>query len=136
MDGGRRRHFVAMNSFRQGRFEIATNTRSSRSFSSRQEKTRMKFRTIALATALAVSSSMAFAQAGGYDSGATVPERSGTAVDGNGVVVAPADRGRIVEPGTTVGASPAAPSGPRSEPGGRDESRPGGRGVNDKPPGN
>jgi hypothetical protein len=41
---------------------------------------------------------------------ATVPKSSGTAVDGNGVVVGTVDRGRIVnEPGATTGMAPDAP---------------------------
>jgi hypothetical protein len=98
----------------------------------------MKLRTIALATALAMTSSLALAQAGGgAATGATVPESSGTAVDGNGVAVGTVDRGRIVnEPGATTGMAPVAPTGPGLEPGRRDESRPGGRGVNDRPAGN
>lgn len=98
----------------------------------------MKSRTIALATLLAMTSSLALAQAGGgAATGATVPESSGTAVDGNGAAVGTVDRGRIAnEPGATTGMAPIAPSGPGREAGRPDESRTGGRGVNDRPAGN
>jgi hypothetical protein len=98
----------------------------------------MKLRTIALATALAMTSSLALAQAGGgAAAGATIPESSGTAIDGNGVAVGTADRGRITsEPGATTGMAPTVPSDRGLEPGRGDESRPGGRGVNDRPAGN
>jgi hypothetical protein len=95
----------------------------------------MKVRTIALAAALAMTSSLAFAQAGGGNAaGATVPETSGTAVNGNGGAVGNVDHGRMMrEPETTTGMSPSAPSGPRTDGGGRDMSRPGGEGVSRKP---
>ena len=90
----------------------------------------MKFKTLALASALALSSSMAFAQAGGNDAGATVPETSGTAVNGNGGAVGTVNNGRMMnrEPGTTTGMSaPAYPhSGPNNTPGGIDHSKVGG----------
>jgi hypothetical protein len=48
----------------------------------------MQVKTIALALSLALTSSGAFAQMGGGNAaGAEVPERSGTAVDGNGAAV-------------------------------------------------
>src|ERR1700744_2818877 len=80
----------------------------------------VKLQTTTLAIALAMTSSVAFAQMGGGNaSGAEVPERSGTAVDGNGAAVGTEDRGRIVEePRTTTGMAPKAPSGTRREPGG------------------
>ena len=98
----------------------------------------MKCSTIALATAIAMTSSLAFAQAGGgAATGAAVPETSGTAVNSGGGAVGTVDRGRIVDaPGATTGLAPVAPSGPGREPGRRDESRPGGQGVNDRPAGN
>jgi hypothetical protein len=101
---------------------------------SQQEET-MQLKTIALATAFTITSSLAFAQMGGNDSGATVPERSGTAVNGSGGSVGTVDNGRMRDraPGATTGMAPTAPSGPGVEPGSRDESRVGGRGVNDRP---
>ena len=95
----------------------------------------MKLQTIALATALAMTSSLAFAQMGGGDaSGAEVPESSGTAVYGNGGAVGPVDRGGMVrEPGTTSGMSRIGQSGPTTDGGGRDMSRTGGEGVSRKP---
>lgn len=94
----------------------------------------MKIRTIVLASTFALPSSLALAQAGGsYDTGPVVRERPGPAVDDRERVVVPEDNGRIVAPvpDGTVGMAP--PSGPRLEPGGPDESRIGGRGVNDRP---
>jgi hypothetical protein len=94
-------------------------------------------KTFALATALTLSSSLAFAQAGGNDAGATVRERSGTAVNGEGGAVGTVDNGRIREraaPEATTGMAPAGPSGPRLDGGGIDESRPGGEGVSRKAP--
>jgi hypothetical protein len=44
----------------------------------------MHLKTAALAAALALTSSLAFAQAGGNDAGSTIPENSGTAVNGGG----------------------------------------------------
>jgi hypothetical protein len=91
----------------------------------------MQFKTLALASALALSSSMAFAQAGGNDAGATVPETSGTAVDSHGAAVGTVDRGRMMNrtPGTTTGMSQPANiphSGPNNTPGGIDHSKVGG----------
>jgi hypothetical protein len=95
----------------------------------------MQFRTIALATVFALSSSFAFAQAGGGNAtGATVPENSGTAVNGSGGAVGNVEKGRMTRtPDATTGMSPTAPSGPRTDGGGRDMSRPGGEGVSRKP---
>jgi hypothetical protein len=97
----------------------------------------MKIGTIVLASAFALSSSLVLAQAGGnYDAGPTVRERGGPAVEGRGRVVGPEDNGRVGAPApdaTTGMAPPTAPSGPGLEPGARDESRPGGRGVSDRP---
>jgi hypothetical protein len=93
----------------------------------------MILRTIALATALALTSSLAFAQAGGGNAaGATVPETSGTAVNGNGGAVGTVNNGRMTREGTT-GMSQPNPSGPTTDGGGRDMSRPGGEGVSRKP---
>lgn len=92
----------------------------------------MQLKTLALASALALSSSMAFAQAGGNDAGATMPENSGTAVNGNGAAVGTVNNGRMMnrEPGTTTGMSRPAPniphSGPNDAPGGMDHSKVGG----------
>jgi hypothetical protein len=69
----------------------------------------MQFKTIALATAFALTSSLAFAQMGGGNgAGAEVPESSGTAVEGNGVVAGTVDHGRLINrsPGTTIGSAP------------------------------
>jgi hypothetical protein len=95
----------------------------------------MQFRTIILATVFALSTSMAFAQAGGGNAtGATVPENSGTAVNGSGGAVGNVENGRMTRtPDTTTGMSPSGPSGPRTDGGGRDMSRPGGEGVSRKP---
>jgi hypothetical protein len=96
----------------------------------------MKIRTILLATALVASSSAAFAQAGGNNDGAAMPERSGAAMT-RGVPPAGTldDHGRRIdrEPGETTGMTRGGPSGPGDEPGQRDKSRVGGEGVNDRP---
>jgi hypothetical protein len=96
----------------------------------------MQVKTIALAAAFAVTSSLALAQAGGNNAGATVPERSGTAVDGNGGAVRTAHDGRMMdrERGATTGMSRDNQSGPGLEPAERDRSRPGGEGVNSMGP--
>jgi hypothetical protein len=95
----------------------------------------MKYRTIALATALAMASSFAFAQAGGGNAaGAAMPESSGTAVNGNGGAVGIVNNnGGITREGTTGMSQPNNPSGPTTDGGGRDMSRPGGEGVSRKP---
>ena len=60
----------------------------------------MKIKTIALATAFALTSTFALAQAGGASgAGSTVPEKSGTAVNGQGGVVGSTTNG------TTTGMS-------------------------------
>ena len=88
---------------------------------------------IAIATLVALSGSMASAQMGGNEAGATVPERSGTAVDGRGAATGTFDSGRTVAPGAgTTGMSRTAPSGPGLEPGERDKSRVGGQGVHSR----
>jgi hypothetical protein len=69
----------------------------------------MQFRTIALATALAMTSTLAFAQMGGGNGvGAEVPENSGTAVNSQGVGVGTVEEGRLINrtPGTTTGSAP------------------------------
>ena len=91
-------------------------------------------RTIILATAFVLSSSLAFAQAGGANSGAAVPERSGTAVTGTGAATNDVGTSGRQEMKPTTGMSNSATPG--AEPGARDKSRPGGQGVNDKPAGN
>ena len=54
----------------------------------------MKLKIIALTAALCVPSSLSFAQAG-VGSGATVPETSGTAVNGGGAAVGTVNDGRM-----------------------------------------
>jgi hypothetical protein len=95
----------------------------------------MQLKTIALASALALSSSMAFAQAGGYGSGANVPESSGTAVNGGGAAVGTVHNGRTMNrtPGTTTGMSGGGMSGPSAHPGGPDRSRVGGQSPSRNP---
>jgi hypothetical protein len=97
----------------------------------------MKFKTITLATAFALTSSVAFAQLGGGNAaGAEVPENSGTAVNGSGGAVGTVNNGRITpnRPAeVTTGMSRQEPSGPRTDGGGTDASRPGGKGVSRKP---
>jgi hypothetical protein len=96
----------------------------------------MHLKTFALATALALSSSLAFAQAGGNDAGATVSERSGTAVNGGGGAVGTVHNGRTMNraPGTTTGMSRGSTSGPSAYPGGPDRSRIGGQSPSRNPP--
>jgi len=92
-----------------------------------------RYSTFALATVFALSGSVAFAQMGGNDSGATVPERSGTALDSYGVAVGTVHRGRTITPRAgTTGMSRTEPSGPGAEPGERDKSRVGGQGVHSR----
>jgi hypothetical protein len=99
----------------------------------------MKLKTIALATAFALSSTFAFAQAGGSDSGAEVPNASGAVVNPNsGAVVGTTTsrNGTMMngEPGTTTGMSrdEIVPQG--MKPGSIDESKPGGQSTARKPP--
>jgi hypothetical protein len=96
----------------------------------------MQFRTIVLATTFALTSTLALAQAGGGNgAGANVPETSGTAVNGSGGAVGNVENGRVTgTPQGTTGMSRSAPSGPTTDGGGRDMSRPGGEGVSRKPP--
>jgi hypothetical protein len=95
----------------------------------------MQLKTNALAAALALAtSSLAFAQAGGNAAGGTaVPQTGGTAGvnSGSGPASSTIDSHGRNEPGT----SGMSKSGPGLEPGARDKSRPGGEGVNDRPPG-
>src|ERR1700753_1925518 len=95
-----------------------------------------QLRTIALATVLTLPASLAFAQAGGGNgAGANVPETSGTAVNGSGGAVGNVESGRMTHsPEGTSGMSRSTPSGPTTDGGGRDASRPGGEGVSRKPP--
>ena len=85
----------------------------------------MQLKTIVLATAFALTSSFAFAQAGGNNAGPQVPERSGPAVNGSSGAVrtAPSDTMNRA-PGTTTGMERGNASGPSARPGGPDESRP------------
>jgi hypothetical protein len=78
----------------------------------------MKFSTIALAGALAMSSTFALAQAGGASSGAAVPETSGAAVNPQGGTV---DNGSMDHRTTGMNArepreigNPNRPDGPAS----------------------
>jgi hypothetical protein len=71
----------------------------------------MKLKTIALATAFAVSSTFALAQAGGSGSGAQVPEKSGAAVNGGSGVVGTTTDGRTTPTpmnGATTGTTGSA----------------------------
>jgi hypothetical protein len=93
----------------------------------------MRLKPIALATAFALSSSLAFAQAGGNDTGPTVRERSGTTVNDGDTARTVPPTATTPAPAETTGKAPAAPSGPSLEPGGRDKSRVGGQGTSDRP---
>jgi hypothetical protein len=82
------------------------------------EETPMKLSTIALAGALAMSSSFALAQAGGANSGAAVPETSGAPVNPQGGAV---DNGSMDHRTTGMSArepreigNPNRPDGPTS----------------------
>jgi hypothetical protein len=68
----------------------------------------MQIRTLAIAGAFALSSTLAFAQAGA-GSGATVPEKSGTAVNGGGAAVGTSN-GNMTTPSSrmTTGTAPSA----------------------------
>jgi hypothetical protein len=97
----------------------------------------MKLKTITLAAAFALSSTFAFAQAGGSDSGAEVPNGSGAVVNPNsGAILGTTRNGATInrEPGTTTGMSrdEMAPQG--MKPGSIDESKPGGQSTARKPP--
>ena len=88
----------------------------------------MKLKTIALASALAMSSTFALAQAGGGTAGTS----SGPAVNGGSTTPAPStatgsERMQRTTPGETTGAA--------AKPGGMDESKPGGQSTARKPPG-
>jgi hypothetical protein len=67
----------------------------------------MKLATIALTAALALSSGIAFAQAGA-GSGATVPEKSGTTVNGGSGVVGTTTNGTTTGTTGTAGTMPSA----------------------------
>jgi hypothetical protein len=93
----------------------------------------MNIRTIALATILALSSSAALAQTGTTTT--TVPDNSGAPIAGpgpGGPATGTTDEHGRNEP-LTSGMSRSTPG---AYPGARDRSRPGGEGVNDRPPGN
>ena len=64
-------------------------------------------KTLALATAVALTRSLAFAQAGGNDAGAKIPENSGTAANGGGRAIRTVQNGRTLSraPGTMTGMS-------------------------------
>jgi hypothetical protein len=96
----------------------------------------MQLKTIVLATAFALTSSFAFAQAGGNAAGAEVPERSGPAVDGSNRAIGIAPHGTMNrELGTTTGMDRGTASGPSAHPGGPDRSKPGGEGTARNPSG-
>jgi hypothetical protein len=73
----------------------------------------MNFKTIALATAFALSSTFALAQAGGAGgAGAEVPEKSGTATNAQGGVVGTTTNGATMTNGTSgVGTGSVMQSG-------------------------
>lgn len=93
----------------------------------------MKARTFALASIFALSSSVALAQTGTTTT--TVPQSSGAPIAGpgpGGPATGTTDEHGRNEPLT----SGMSQSSPGAYPGARDRSRPGGEGVNDRPPGN
>jgi hypothetical protein len=93
----------------------------------------MKLNTLALAAAFALTSSFALAQAGGADSGAQVPEKSGPGKT-MGTTNNGAHKNGTMTKGTTgMSRSRAAPEG--MTPGSRDESKPGGRSTARNPSG-
>jgi len=97
----------------------------------------MKFKTSAIAIALSLSSSVAFAQAGGNDAGATVPERPATIASGDGAGARIVDPAGTIQNDRTTGLAPVVrPATAGVVPGARDKSRVGGEGVSDRPPGN
>lgn len=92
----------------------------------------MQLKTIALAATLALTtSSLALAQ--NATGGTAVPPTGARAGvnSGSGPANSTIDSHGRNEPGT----SGLSKSGPGREPGARDKSRPGGEGVNDRPPG-
>ncbi len=95
----------------------------------------MKIRTIAVTTALMLTSSLAFAQTS-VDPGATVPQLPATAVPGDGAGVRTVDPAGTIQSDKTIGEAPARPATPGVVPGARDKSRVGGQGVHDRPAGN
>jgi hypothetical protein len=90
----------------------------------------MKLNTLALAAAFALTSSFALAQAGGADSGAQVPEKSGP---GKTMGTTAHKNGTMTKGTTGMSRSRAAPEG--MTPGSRDESKPGGRSTARNPSG-
>lgn len=85
----------------------------------------MKIKTVLLSATFVLSSTLAFAQAGS-GSGATVPENSGTSVNGNAAATGTVERGRMDQTtGAAVGGSrggasaPTTPSGGSSNQGGQ-----------------
>ena len=90
----------------------------------------MNFKTIALATAFALSSTFALAQAGGgmSGSGTAAPGSSGASVNSNGGSVGTSRSGTV---GTNTRES--GMNGAAAKPGGRDESKVGGQSTARKP---
>lgn len=90
----------------------------------------MKIPTLAVATALSLTSSLALAQPATVAPGSPPPERPAT--------VAPGAAPRVVDPAGTIdekttGMAPVVrPATPGVAPGARDKSRVGGEGVNDQ----
>ena len=89
----------------------------------------MKVRTITIAVALTLTSSLAVAQTS-VTPGAAVPERPATAVPGAAPRIV--DPAGTVEADKTTGLAPIRPATPGLVPGARDKSRVGGEGVNDR----
>jgi hypothetical protein len=72
----------------------------------------MNFKTIALATAFALSSTFVLAQAGGAGgAGAEVPEKTGTAANAQGGVVGTTTNGATMTNGTGTGAGSTMSNG-------------------------
>jgi len=95
----------------------------------------MQLKTIVLATAFALTSCFAFAQAGSNGAGAEVPERSGPAVKGSSGAIGTSPNGTMNRgPGTTTGMERGM-SGPNAHPGEPNRSKPGGEGTARNPSG-
>jgi hypothetical protein len=88
----------------------------------------MKILALAAAAALALTSSLAFAQTGTTELGA--PEGSHSARPAR-----IADPAGTIQADKTIGEAPSRPATPGVVPGSRDKSRVGGEGVNDRPAG-
>jgi hypothetical protein len=77
----------------------------------------MKLATIALASVLALSSTLAFAQAGGSGAGAAVPENSGSAVNGSSGANRARTTGAAMNSGRSSGSAITTGSGaPQNNP--------------------